>query len=118
MPTFKNPKDIAKSMQEQKDYFDYDPFIYDEELDDYDSVDYGKPENHYPSEYEPGYKEREDIGSQLTFYPTKKKDIYYLISDFMGDGFTTYDNVAKYIKGAYPYNKKHWDEEDAKYGKL
>ena len=110
MATFKNPREISQKISQQVKPFDYDPFLRDYNEQDM-GVDYSKADVHYPSEYESGYKEREDINDQLSFYPTKNKDVFYLISNFMGDGFTTLDNVKKYIKGSYPYDKAQWEKD-------
>lgn len=103
----KSPLDLVKDVK----YSDFDPFLYDYDEDEMD-VNYDKPETHFASEYEPGYKDMEDgMFDNLIFFPTKKKGIFYLDSDQWGSGFTTPENMARYVKENYPYNRQQWERE-------
>lgn len=106
-----NPKSLANVISKKVELPSYDPFLYDYDEDKMD-VNYDKGESHLPSEYEPGYKEMEDDNfSGLSFYPTKKQGVVYVDSDQWGRGFSTPENIAKYIKESYPYNRQEWERE-------
>lgn len=107
----KRPQDLVPT--EEIKPSDFYPFL-DEYLDDETAnlID-GDTEVHYPSDYEPGYKDMEDpYEDSMSFYPTNKKGIVYVISNAIGDGYTTPDNVARYMKENFPYFKQQWEKNN------
>lgn len=109
MPRFKSPKQQAQAISQIEWQT---PFFGDDELDkDIEWQD--KAEVHYPSHYEPGYKDFEDpFEDNISVYPTNKKGFVYVVSNFMGDGYTTPERISQYVKQSYPYNRREWEKEN------
>lgn len=76
-------------------------------LDNYDEdddVDYNNHEEIYPSELNSAYGTIEDIGSDIYIHKTTIPNVVFIMSDIIGDGFTTMDSLNNYFNDENNFN--------------
>ena len=111
---YKSPLEQAQNIAKPKYKLkkEDEPFI--EGFDEDKDVDFKLPsEALWPSDFDERYTDYEDpYEDQMSFYPTNKEDVFYVIGNVFGDGFVTKETVKKYLQDVWEYNKSQFDENE------
>lgn len=75
-----------------------------DDFDEDDDVDYNDHEEIYPSELNSAWGLIEDIGCDIYIHKTTIPNVVFIMSDIIGDGFTTMDSIKNYFNDENNFN--------------